>query len=100
MLTEKFAAVVRAIKARTIYPDGHPVPSDHTHRLRSQWLNMAAEFGLQSQPLDPRRDDFGFTTLDELSEKIIATKEIKITITLKSRLICFLDNIKETMRQS
>lgn len=65
MVLENFAAVVRAIKARTIYPNGHPVPSDHTPRLRSQWLRMATEFGLQSQPLDPRRDDFGFITLDE-----------------------------------
>lgn len=65
MVLENFAAVVRAIKARTIYPDGHPVPSDHTLRHRSRWLEMANEFGLQVQQLEPRRDDFGFTTLDE-----------------------------------
>jgi hypothetical protein len=65
MALESCAALIRALKARTIYPNGQPVPSDHTPRLRTQWLQMATEFGLQSKPLDPRRDDFGFTTLDE-----------------------------------
>jgi hypothetical protein len=66
MITENFAAIARAIKARTLYaPTGQPIPSDHTLKHRSRWLEMANEFGLQVQQLEPRRDDFGFTTLDE-----------------------------------
>ena len=66
MALESCAALIRAIKARTIYaPDGNPAPSDYTPRLRNQWLQMAAEYGIQSERIDPKRDDFGFTTIDE-----------------------------------